>query len=271
MRISGFVNFLLLACSALPAAAAGWTAAELKAMPPYCEARLNRATGQYEHWAQILGPDFIHTHHFCYGLGYINRYYRARSAQDKKGLLDAAYGTLSYMVTHASPSYSLMPDVYLNRGLVLSLQGNSGGAIADLKRALELNPKLVRAYTQASDIYVKLKQKDEALTVVSEGLRHVPDSTVLQRLYKERGGKLPYPEPIAPVEEAPVAATETRQEGETPEGERKSQDTDQQVPASPAPSAAEDGNGHADVKAPDAPKIGSPTNPWCRFCPDPAQ
>ena len=70
------------------------------------------------------------------------------------------------MVSHASPTYSLMPEVYLNRGLVLSLMGNHGGAITDLKKALELNPKLVRAYTLASDIHAKLKQKDEALAVV---------------------------------------------------------------------------------------------------------
>ena len=60
-----------------------WTDAEIKAMPPYCEARLKRVPGQFEYWNKILGPDFIHTHHYCYGLGYINRYYRARTPSAK--------------------------------------------------------------------------------------------------------------------------------------------------------------------------------------------
>lgn len=273
MRISGFVNLLLLVGLVLPAAAvaADWTDAEIKAMPPYCQARLQRGKDPAKHayWAQILGPDFLHTHHFCYGLGAINRYYRARTPQEKKSHLDGAYGDLSYVVSRVSPTYSLMPDVYLNRGLVLSLLGNYGGAINDLKKAIELNPKLARAYTLASDIHAKLNQKSEALKVVADGLRHVPDSSALQRLYRERGGKLPYPEPIAPAASAPAVPAPTRQEGETAEKDGKSQDALTQTPASPAPEAA--GSGGAQVQAPAAPKIGSPTNPWCRFCPDPAQ
>ena len=264
MRFSGLVSFLLLFSFVLPAAAASrWSDAEIKALPPYCVERLTRVPGQVGYWDKVLGPDFIHTHHYCSGLAYINRYYRARTRQEKTYDLQNANGALDYMVRNASPSYSLMPDVYLNRGLVLSLLGNVGGAISDLKKAQELNPKLVRAYTLLSDIHAKLKQKDQALAVITDGLRHVPDSSVLKRIYKERGGKLPYPEPIAPTAEAPVAPT--------PEVEGKSPDTAQQAPASPTAEAAGGSSGHAETEAPATPKIGSPTNPWCRFCPDPAQ
>lgn len=274
MRFSKLVKSLLLLSFSLPAVAVAnatnYSDAEIKALPPYCEARLKRIPGQFEYWNKTLGPDFIHTHHYCSGLAQINRYYRARTHQQKAYSLQNANGALSYMVTNASPTYSLMPDVYLNRGLVLSLQGNNGGAIGDLKKALELNPKLVRAYTLLSDVQAKLKQKDEALAVVTDGLRHVPDSTVLQRVYKERGGKLPYPEPISPAAVAPVAPPPTRQEAETPEAEGTSKGAEQ-APSSPTPDATGSGNGPTDAQAPAAPKIGSPTNPWCRFCPDPAQ
>jgi tetratricopeptide (TPR) repeat protein len=275
MRFSGYVNFLLLLSISLPAVAVtnatNYSDAEIKALPPFCEARLKRVPGQFEYWNKILGPDFIHTHHYCSGLAQINRYYRARTRQQKTYSLQGANGALSYMVSHASPTYSLMPDVYLNRGLVLSLMGNMGGAITDLKKAQELNPKLVRAYTLSSDIHAKLKQKDEALAVVADGLRHVPDSTVLQRIYKERGGKLPYPEPISRAVEVPAAPAQTRQEGEPPEAGGQSQNTAQQAPASQTPDATGNGNGQAGAEAPATPKIGSPTNPWCRFCPDTVQ
>jgi len=70
--------------------------------------------------------------------------------------------------------------------------------------------------------------------VVAEGLRHVPDSAVLKRIYKERGGKLPYPEPISPTAQVPAAPAQTRKEGDLPEAENKSQDAAKQAPASPA-------------------------------------
>jgi len=267
MRFSGILGFLLLACFTLPAAATGWTDAEIKSMPPYCEAKLKRVPGKYEYWSQALGPDFLHTHHYCYGLGYISRYYLARSRQEKQFNLNNAMGTLNYMVSHASPTYSLMPDVYLNRGLVFSLMGSHDKAIMDLKKAQELNPKLVKAYTLASDIYTKLDNKGEALAVVTEGLRQVPDSSVLQRLYMKQGGKLPYPEPVAQQGDAPEQG---QREGGTAEV-AKPQDAAQPTAPSPAPEAAGLGEGRPDDKAPATPKIGSPTNPWCRFCPDPAK
>ena len=41
-----------------------------------------------------------------------------------------ALAGLDYVISAFSPTYSLMPEAYLNRGLVLSLQGNYGAAIA---------------------------------------------------------------------------------------------------------------------------------------------
>jgi tetratricopeptide (TPR) repeat protein len=266
MRFSGYVNFLLLVSFALPAAAADWTSAELKAMPPFCEARLKHTPGQYDYWHQILGEEFIWANHYCEGLGYLNRSYSARSQRERKTMLGTAYRGIDYLRAQVKPTSSLLPDIYFNRGLVLSLQGDNGAAIGDLKRALELNPKLVRAYTLSSGIYTKLKQNDKALAMVTEGLRHVPDSSALQRIYKERGGKLPYPEPIAPAAEVPEVTAQPPAADESSQGEGKSES---QAPNA-ATAAAEDskpGNAEAPVK----PKIGSPTNPWCRFCPDPAQ
>ena len=265
MRFSGYVNFLLLVGFALPAAAAGWTSAELKAMPPFCEARLKHTPGQYEHWHQVLGEEFIWTNHYCEGLGYLNRSYGARSQREKKQMLGTAYSGINYLLAQVKPTSSLLPDIYFNRGLVLSLQGNSGAAIGDLKRALELNPKLIRAYTLSADIYAKLKQNDKALAVATEGLRHVPDSSALQRVYKERGGKLPYPEPIAPAAEASEVTAQP------PAADAPSQGEDKPGGQAPNAATAAEGSKPESAEAPVKPKIGSPTNPWCRFCPDPAQ
>lgn len=254
--------FILLVLQAVPVFAE-WTDQELAVLPPYCAARIRHIPGQYEHWSEVLGPDFLHTHHYCDALGSINRYYAARSPQTKTFELQNALGGLNYMMNHASESYSLMPEIYLNRGLVLTLMKKDGQAIKDLLKALELDPKLIRGYTLVVDFYAKVKRPDEALKVVTDGLRHNPGNARLQRLYKESGGKLPYPEPIEPEPEKSLPPPTTA--AAPSPAPLQAPAVDDTPPAQAEPSTP------ADESPPAKAKIGTPSNPWCRFCPEPAQ
>ena len=220
-------------------------------LPPYCMAKmeLGPSSPQYKLWARTLGPDFSHVHHYCAGLNYLNRYYRALSPQDKKFNLQNALNNFNYMVSHAAPSFSLMPEILLNRGRVLTLMGNDAQAVNDLKKALEMNPKLIEAYTVLADYYKRTEQQKLALQTITEGLRHIPESRVLRRRYDELGGKKPYPEPHAATEPAADKKPDVASGG-----------------SSSTPKASE----HADAKGgsePDETTIGTPSNPYCRFCP----
>lgn len=252
------VLLTLLFLQALPTFAGQWTNEEIKILPAYCVARLIHPPGQYEYWSNALGPDFLHTHHYCYALISIHRYYTARSAQMKSFNLQNAHNDLSYVVRAVSQSYSLMPDIYLTRGIVRSLMKKDSEALRDLLKALELNPKLIRGYSLVSDLYTKIKLPDEALKVVTEGLRHNPGNALLQRLYQKSGGKQPYPEPITPEPEkslppSPIPAA--------------SSPTTLQMPALDDKPPAQDQPGTpADESPPAKAKIGTPSNPWCRFC-----
>ena len=272
MRAPGLFILLLVVAALLMAArdarATNWTEAEIRAMPPYCAARYSREPAQYKHWQQILGPDFLHTHHLCDGFGYLNRYTRARTPQQQKSILESAMGTLNYMVNHASPSYSLMPEVYLNRGQVFAYRNQVGEALKDYHKVIELNPNMVRGYVLAAGLYDKVKQRDKALELATEGLRRNPDSTSLRRLYDRLGGKQPYPvaEPAAAPPQAPTeGAAETAAKPETPP-----------APANATPTASDAAPATADAapatsESSPAPAIGTPSNPWCRFCPEPAK
>lgn len=264
-----FLGFLLLMLTglAMPAMADQWTDSELRAMPPYCAARLHKNPAQEDQWRAALGPDYQHTHHFCAAIGFINRYYAARTTRSKAFNLQNAMGNLNYMIAHASPGYSLMPEVYLNRGLVQTQMKKDGAALMDILKAIELDPKLVRAYSMAAEHYVKLNKKNEALKFATEGLRYNPESTVLQRLYLKLGGQLPYPEPVALQEPDPsMAPTESNTTGATPNSATESGAAEQAPPATTAPGSATPDSGHA-ATDPETPRIGSPSNPWCRFCP----
>lgn len=230
------------------------TDAEMVSLPPYCKAKMksNPGSPDYKTWESTLGKDFMHTHHYCAGINFLNRYYRSRNIGDKRYNLKNAVDNFNYMVDHASPDYSLMPEVYLNRGLAFSLMQQPGAAMTDLNKAIQLNPGQSRAYNVLADYYVKSRQKGKALDTVTEGLRHNPGTRSLQRRYTELGGKLPYPAPAvaaAPPVVEPVAKPDTAATGEpTPAGE---------AGQTPAPAA----------EAPVAPPpIGTPKNPYCRFC-----
>ena len=230
------------------------TDAELASLPPLCKVKMKAGAGspEYKAWEQSLGKDWLHTHHYCAGLNFLNRYYRARSASAKGSNLKNAQGNLQYMVTHAAPTYSLMPDVYLNLGVVYSLSNQTAQAITHFGKAIELNPRQPRAYNAMADYYAKIKQTARALETVTEGLRHNPDTRSLQRRYTELGGKLPYPAPIEP-EQVAAPATPPTEKTVAP----FVQAPVEQAEITPAPEP---------VSSP--PGIGSPKNPYCRFCPD---
>lgn len=240
----------------------GPTEAEFTNLPTYCRAKLISRIGSadYRQWEGILGKDFVHTHHYCFALNFINRYYRSRTAQDKNFNLESALNNLDYMVTHADPAYSLMPEIYQNRGLVYSLMGRHGDAVTDMNKAIELNPRQAKAYNVLADYYSQTRQQQKALETVTQGLRYNPGVRSLQRRYTELGGKLPYPEPI---QSNPAEASSPAPNAEAPPSAAPAATTPAETPAGAAP---------AESAAPPEPatesKIGSPTNPYCRFCPD---
>ena len=239
---------------------------ELGSLPEYCQIKLRQKPGDagYDTWLGILGPDYIHTHHYCAGLNFINRHYRARTAYDRKYYLTASLGEFGYMIKHASQTYSLMPDVYMNRAIALSKLGSDGEAIVDFQKAIQLNPKLPRAYAMVGDYYAERKLKDKALAAVAEGLKQVPESKMLQRRYLELGGKEPFPDPYqSPTREQP--ATAQGGNDAPPVQNQGPADITKETNTHPTTGTDETGSRTSPLQ----PVIGTPSNPWCRFCPDP--
>jgi len=231
------------------------TDSELTSLPPFCKARFNEGSPEYKQWLSVLGPDFGHTHHYCAGVNYLNRYYRTRSKQGKTFNLNNARSNFEYMVSHAAPSYSLMPEIHANLGTVYSLMNQPAQAITHFNRAITLDPRQPRPYNVLADFYIRIKQPAKALEIVIEGLRHNPDTRSLQRRYAELGGKLPYPAPVASEPDAAQAAK--------PDEIVPSAAVEQEAPPETSAAAAASA-----VEPTEPPKIGSPKNPYCRFCPD---
>lgn len=110
-------------------------------MPPYRAGRYarNDNPAEYKRWESQYGPDFLHTHHLCDGIGLLNNYHKARTAQERKGLLNEAMGNLkSYAgnedkVTSGPGSAESSADVEKQpprtpRSAVFDLSRNTGSA-----------------------------------------------------------------------------------------------------------------------------------------------
>jgi tetratricopeptide (TPR) repeat protein len=234
---------------------------ELASLPPYCKEKiLNKNREENLMWSNRFGEDsWIHMHHYCQGLNNINRYYRAQNARDKKYIIATAISNFNYMVDHLPANSVLLGEVFYNRGRADLMAGSTPEGIRDLYKALELNPRIPQPYLALADEFQIAKNKEKALKIVSEGLRYNPENKALKRRYTEFGGKEPYPEPIVKpdsirAEAQPVVTTEikpeTKLESQTSQPEKE---PTQDSTTSPAESS---------------PKIGSPKNPYCRFCPD---
>ena len=245
----------LAALFAVPAAQAAWgpTAAEMAALPAYCGARFNEGSEAFKTWRSTMGGDFVHIHHYCAGLNFLNRSYGMSSTNARQGTLGGAVREFDYVLTHASPDFHLRAEILMNRGVALSLLKKTGEAIANLNQAIEKNPELPRAWMTLADLYDAQKQRTKALETVAEGLRHNPGTRSLQRRYTELGGKLPYPEPVKPELAQAASPSQTIAE---PAAEPAATAA-QPVEAAPAQT----------TETPE-PRIGSPTNPYCRFWPD---
>lgn len=217
-----------------------------------CQAMIYNGRDQSER------ESWMHMHHFCDCIRFTHRAYASLGNwNDMRYNLQVAIGGCDYVFQHAKPGFYMFPEVHLQKGKALKLYRQEGKALNEFMNAIRGNPRLAPAYMELADIQVRSKKPQEALKTVTEGLRHIPDSKALKRRYIELGGRLPYParaeqaaaETPAPQVEAVIAPQ--------PPAQQEQSVASPQVPPAGAPETAAE------------PKIGSPTNPWCRFCPDP--
>ena len=230
------------------------SASELAVLPPFCKAKLSADPSDDAPYAASIGPDWLHIHHYCFGLNFANRYYqdfgnRVAQADDLK----EAINNYDYVLEHATPDFWMRAEIGTQKARILAAARGNADAIGTLQVALKANPGYAPAYALLSDIYRDSGQKAKALASVEQGLRHDPLDKPLLRRYKTLSGKafvVPAGAEAALDKKAPDAASKT---AATPSSAADSA-------TAPAAKSATDA-----AQVPD--KIGVPGNPYCRFCP----
>ena len=75
------------------------TANELKALPPYCQARMKGDASAKKSWEQQMGPAiFMHVHHYCAGMNYMNRSRVEMDPRKRNYYLDRASANFNYVI-----------------------------------------------------------------------------------------------------------------------------------------------------------------------------
>jgi tetratricopeptide (TPR) repeat protein len=74
---------------------------------------------------------------------------------------------LRYKANMKNPAYA---DAYFNRGLVYVAIGQSGKAISDFTRTIEIIPEFVEAYIHRGNTHVTMRQYDQAIQDFSRAL-----------------------------------------------------------------------------------------------------
>lgn len=249
---------LILVVTPWCAQAVKWSppnAAELAVLPSYCKAKTMPNTPLYDQWHRSLGRIFLSIHHYCAALNFVNRYY-ATLGRERDTWLHFALDDFNYMIKHYPNGYPLVPSIYVNRGSALHLAGRDLDAMQDYNSALKLNPKLRGAYLGLIGLLSEKKQNEEAIKIATQGLKNLPEDKALQERYIELGGKLPYPKPLESTkQELDTQRQDSSNNEETPQNHESSLSNDSNPAGEKTPS-----NTNMD-------KTGSPTNPWCRFCP----
>ncbi len=217
-----------------------------------CQARVNSRLDR-------SNPNSIHMHHYCDGLRFMDRANASFSnKQDRQYYLKESIAGFAYVLKHTQEDYVMRGEVHVGMARTLRLMGKNAEAAAEFNKALRYNLDSPDVYQALADHYQETGNKQKALEMATEGLRRNPNSKGLKLRYTELGGKLPYPEAIAKILPAEEPKTAAKPEAAPPSGEATNQAADGanlKAPTGPTPQI-------------DPPKIGSPTNPYCRFCPD---
>lgn len=198
-----------------------WTEAEVNMAAPYCidtmGFRYNDAvyntSPRAPHWVSIMGQSFWAMHHYCWALVNLNRAQRASMpTSQRQHLRKTAIDDMRYVLSKAPKDFLMLPEIYTSMGNTYLLLGDTKNAEKVFKAAMTLRPEYWPPYARwAEHLIIRGNAREEARSVIREGLTHAPGSKTLLALWQELGGgPLPTPvekptPPVANSQETPDA------------------------------------------------------------------
>lgn len=240
------VAYPLLAHALLPYAP---TDAEVAQLPKFCAFKLGRPGPNSE--SQFGRSNWVHMHHYCHGL---KSALRARThPKDRVGYLRQAKGEYEYVFGHTEPGFWFRPQMYVEVARIHLQLKERPQAQSRLSEAIRLNPRYEAAYLALLDLLGEDGARSAALEVATQGLRYLPASEALKKVYLDNGGSRPFPEPI----QTGSTTTPAPEPAATPEATSDSPPAS--VDQAATAGAAQEGEAAA--------RVDGAAGSACRFCP----
>jgi len=200
--------------------------------------------------------------HYCEGLIYLNRAYSSIGDKRKMGYdLSVAIDNFNYELNRKVVDKDRQAEFHVGKARALKLLGRNAEAAGEFNKALDCKINSPDVYQALADHFHETGNKKKALEMVTEGLKLSPNSKGLKRRYTEFGGKLPYPEAADKTPSTKESKAEVKPEAKPGVAQQPPRDVVGETADKPTtpPDVIPQG---------EPPKIGSPKNPYCRFCPD---
>lgn len=212
-------------------------------------------------------------HHYCWGMLSKLRYLTAKTETERKREIKIWREGVKYVIEDTKKRGYVWPYIpHMHSEVAQSYLADKDyqKAIESAQIALALDKKQLESYIVMIDSYIAMGNKNKAMDISVEGLRHFGDSSRLKKKYRSLGGKEPYPEPYKtsdtekPPEEATKADNPTESTIDT-DAEQASEKKKPGFPVTlevdnPAPSKSDIEQSARDAIVPNK-------NPYCRFCP----
>ncbi len=160
------------------------TPGEMALLPPYCVdvdtwsrsgSNYNPSVAQ-QRWIAMMGRTFWALHHYCWAL------LKAHRAQNvglapviRTGLLASAIGDANYVIEQSTPDFPLAPEIHLRIGQFNLALERYPEALEAWDRSRAIKPDYWPPYVEIANLNLRLGRRDQALAVLNEGLRHMPD------------------------------------------------------------------------------------------------
>ncbi len=206
VRRTRWTHAIAVASAALVWSTGAWagkpenvTPDEMALLPPYCvdvqgfqygDASYNTSPNAPK-WLGMMGRGFWAVHHYCWALINLGRILRPSVPPEiKRGERDGAIGDMYYVINNVPPDFVILPEIYAKIGEIQLEQKRAPQARQAYEKARALKPDYWPAYYQWAEYLRRSGQKDQARTLVEEGLAKAPESKSLQRLLVELGGSL---------------------------------------------------------------------------------
>lgn len=163
-------------------------------LPPYCQAKFadfaaNRR-GEWQHrfrmpekqikgWAQAVGSDWRHLHHYCAGRVWLSaakdRNYLRKKRTDASGIFARAHGEIRYTWEKSRPGAPLWNRMTIDYAEAFEGMGQRKQAVDLLRGLLQKDPADADAYVALAQTLRRARKRDQALQVLRQGAKRAKE------------------------------------------------------------------------------------------------